>query len=303
MTKAYRIEEFGGPEVLRETDLPTPEPGAGQVRIAVRAAGVNPVDYKIRSGAFEAFAPTPLPAVLGIEAAGVVEAVGPGVAHLSVGDEVFGFTDGGAYAEQALATTVVRKPAGVDWTTAAALPVAIETTRRVLALLDVREGETVLVHGAAGAVGQVGVQLLRSLGATVIGTAGPGNQDRLRELGATPLVYGEGLVERVRAVAPQGVDAVFDVAGRGALPDSIELRGGTSRIVTIADPAAQQFGVQFTGGGAEREPEALTSFAEGVAAGTYDVAVGRTFPLDRVAEAHAYVEGGHATGKTVLIVA
>ncbi|MCA1717078.1 MAG: NADP-dependent oxidoreductase, partial [Actinobacteria bacterium] len=202
--KAVVIDEFGGPEVLHVVDRELPEPGTGQVRVRVRAAGVNPVDSKIRSGAAQQMFPTQLPAVLGIEIAGTVDGVGPGVDGLAVGDDVLGFADGGGYAEYALATTVAPKPAQLEWAAAAALPVAAETALRVLNLLEVTQGDTVLIHGAAGGVGTVAVQVAVARGATVIGTASEPNHDYLRELGATPVLYGDGLVDRVREVAPDG---------------------------------------------------------------------------------------------------
>src|SRR3954454_442956 len=246
--KAILFERFGGTEVLHEADIEAPQPGPGQIRVRVRAAGLNALDGKIRSGALEAVFPTPLPSVPGHELAGVVDALGEGVQDVQVGDKVLGWSDTGSYAEYALATIVAPKPADLDWQHAVALPVAGETAERVLNLLGVAAGETVLMHGAAGAVGTLAVQLATARGARVIATAGPANQEYLVSLGATATVYGEGLIERVRALAPDGVDAVFDLAGKGALEDSIALRGGTSRIVTIADSRAQQLGVTFSGG-------------------------------------------------------
>ena len=299
--KAVVIDEFGGPEVLHVIDRELPEPGAGQVRVRVRASGVNPVDGKIRSGAAQQMFPTQLPTVLGLEIAGTVDGVGPGVDGLAVGDDVLGFADGGGYAEYALATTVAPKPAGLDWAAAAALPVAAETALRVLGLLEVARGDTVLIHGAAGAVGTVAVQLAVSRGATVVGTASEPNHDYLRELGATPVVYGGGLVDRVRAVAPDGIDAVFDAAGQGALPDSIELRGGTSRIVTIADPAAFGLGVPFSSGAA-RDADALAEAARQAADGRLRLTVAETYPLEEAPAAHAVMDTGHGRGKIVLLV-
>ena len=299
--KAVVIDEFGGPEVLHVADRELPEPGDGQVRVEVRASGVNPFDDKVRSGEMEQMFPTDLPTVLGVEIAGIVDEVGPKVNGLAVGDEVLGFADGGGYAEYALATTVAPKPAGLGWAEAAALPVAITTAQGVLDQLEVTQGETVLIHGAAGGVGTVAVQIAVARGATVIGTASEANHDYLRELGATPVVYGEGLVDRVRAVAPDGIDAVFDVAGKGALPDSIELRGGKSRIVTIADPEALQLDIPFSGG-RTRDAEALAEVARQAADGRLRLTVAKTFPLEEAAAAHAAVDTGHARGKTVLLV-
>ena len=299
--KAVVIDEFGGPEVLHPGERDVPEPGAGQVRVQVWASGVNPFDDKVRSGEMEQMFPTELPTVLGLEIAGIIDAVGPSVDGLSVGDEVLGFADGGGYAEYALATTVAPKPAQLEWAEAAALPVAASTAQGVLDQLEVKQGETVLIHGAAGGVGTLAVQIAVARGATVIGTASEANHDYLRELGATPVVYGEGLVDRVRAVAPGGIDAVFDVAGKGALPDSIELRGGKSRIVTIADPEALQLDISFSGR-QERDPEALAEFARQSSDGRLRLTVGKTFPLQEAAAAHASVDTGHARGKTVLLV-
>ncbi|MGK5739988.1 NADP-dependent oxidoreductase [Micromonospora sp. URMC 103] len=301
--KAITLNEFGGPEVLRVTEVPLPEPGPGQIRVRVRAAGVNPIDGKIRSGAMRAALRTPLPAVLGVDVAGIVDALGDGVTGVAVGDRVVGWADApaGAYAEFALASTYSRLPDGLDFSAAVALPVAVETATRTLDLLKVGAGDTLLIHGASGAVGQIAAQLAADRGATVIGTAGEANQDRVRALGATPTVYGPGLVDRVRALAPHGVDAVLDAAGKGALPDSIELRGGTDRIVTIADAAAQQFGVVFSAGPEQRSAADLAAVADRLARGELIATVAAVFPFAQVAAAHRLSDGGHAGGKIVLV--
>lgn len=299
--KAIRFDRFGGAEVLRETDVEIPRPGPGQVRVRVKAAGVNALDGKIRSGAMEAVFPTPLPAVPGGEFAGVVDALGEGVRDLRTGEEVLGWSDTGSYAEYALATAVAPKPAGLEWRHAAALPVAGETSERVLNLLGVTEGETVLMHGAAGAVGTLAVQFARARGARVVATAGPGNQDYLTALGATATRYGEGLVQRVRALAPDGVDAVFDLAGKGALEDSIALRGGADRIVTIADFSAGRLGVTFASGPPEPSAAALATLAEEAAAGKIVTTV-TAYPLDQAAAAQQVSDAGHVRGKLVLSV-
>ncbi|MFI6702688.1 NADP-dependent oxidoreductase [Streptomyces sp. NPDC050509] len=301
--RAVVFEEFGGPEVLHVQDMDEPHAGPGEVRVAVRAAGVNPVDYKIRHGWMEAVFPTPLPAVPGVEFAGIVDETGEGVTDFAVGDEVLGWSATGAYAPYALAGIVVAKPAGLSWDEAAALPVAGETSLRVLDALGVRDGETLLLHGAAGSVGAVAAQLAVARGATVIGTASPANHDYVRSLGAVPVTYGDGLVERVRAAAPQGIDAVFDVSGKGALPDSIELRGGTTdRIITIADMAAQELGVTFSSGGTppEKQRAGLAENARLATEGALRVRIAGTFPLEEAAKAQEASEEGHAGGKLVI---
>jgi len=304
--KAVIFEDFGGPEVLRVTEADAPEPGPKQVRIRVRAAGVNPIDYKIRRGLMRPSLPPKLPAIPGTEAAGVVEAVGTEVTAVQPGDEVFGWTRGGGYCEQAILTMCAVKPAEVSFVDAVALPVAGETAERVLDLLEVKAGETLLVHGAAGAVGTFAVQLAVARGARVIGTAGASNQEYVASLGGVPTLYGEGLVERVRALAPGGVDAVFDIAGRGALPDSVELRdGSTERIITIADyPGAEKLGIQFSGGGSSSiaSSDLISGLAARVARGELRTTIAATFPLEEAAEAQRQSESGHGRGKIVLTV-
>ncbi|TRO56519.1 NADP-dependent oxidoreductase [Streptomyces sp. IB201691-2A2] len=302
--KAIVFDTFGGTEVLHEVETEIPEPGPGQVRVRVQAVGVNPVDGKIRSGIMEAIFPTTLPAVPGGEIAGIVDAVGEDIDQLQVGDEVLGWSDTGSYAQYALATATVLapKPAGLDWTRAAALPVASDGADRVLDLLDVKATETLLIHGASGALGTVAVQLAVARGARVIGTAGPANQEYVTSLGATALVYGEGLVERVRALAPGGVDAVLDAAGKGALEDSITLRGGTDRIVTTADFRARELGVVFADGPARRSASRLAELARQAADGALAITVGATYPLTDAAKAQQASDAGHSRGKLVLTV-
>ncbi|WP_329790418.1 NADP-dependent oxidoreductase [Lentzea sp. DG1S-22] len=296
--KAITYTTFGGPEVLGLDEVEEPHAGPGEIRLKVVAAAVNPLDHKIRNGWMPPMTP-PFPVTPGLEAAGVVDEVGEGVTGVSVGDEVLGFTTTGAYAEHALATDYAPKPAGLDWDVAAALPVAVETAVRVLDLLAVAEGDTLLLNGAAGVVGAVAVQLAVARGATVVGTASAGNHDYLRSLGATPVAYGGGLADRVRAAAPQGVDAVFDAAGHD-LDVLVEVRGATDRVVTIVDPGdAARLGVEFSGGGAPFGPR-LREYAQLVADGELAVRVARSFPLADAAEAQELVATGHAAGKVVL---
>ncbi len=299
--KAAQFSEYGDPEVLEIVELPDPEPGPGQIRIAVRAAGINPVDWKVRRGLMGG----DLPRRTGQEASGVVDAIGAEVAGVAVGDAVFGpAAGGGGVATLALLEHWAPITPPLDFITAAGLPVAIETATRCLDLLGVAEGLTLLVNGAAGAVGISAVQLARARGARVIGTASPGNHDYLRSFGAQPTTYGDGLVERVRELAPGGVDRAFDAAGGGALPALVELAGGPDHVVTIADYAgAEATGVVFSGGTAGvRAWHALRDVPPLIAAGRFSLAVARTFPLAEIAEAQRLSETGHVRGKIIVTV-
>ncbi|MGB9184029.1 MAG: zinc-binding dehydrogenase, partial [Solirubrobacteraceae bacterium] len=205
--RAAQFSQFGGPEVLEIAELPDPHAAAGQIRVAVRAAGINPVDWKVRSGMMGG----ELPQTTGREAAGVVDEIGDQVSDVAVGDEVFGFVaGGGGAAEFALLEDYARIPPSLDFAAAAALPVAVETATRTLDALGVTEGQSVVINGAAGGVGQAAVQIARDRGARVIGTASEANHEFLRSLGAQATTYGDGLAERVRELAPQGVDAALD---------------------------------------------------------------------------------------------
>ncbi|GAB3947883.1 NADP-dependent oxidoreductase [Kribbella albertanoniae] len=300
--QAVVFEEFGGPEVLTVRDVPEPQAGPGQVRVKVRAAGVNPMDHKIRRGFMQGMFDVTFPATPGVEVAGVVDEVGEG-ADFAVGDEVTGWSASGAYAEYALVGNAARKPEGVSWEQAVGLPVAGETSQRVLDELGVKSGETILIHGAAGAVGSIAVQLAVAAGLTVVGTASPRNHDFLRSIGATPVEYGDGLVDRVRAAAPQGIDAAFDTAGKGGLKESIELIGGLERVITIADFTAGELGVQASAGGTTT-PEAaragLEAHLAAAAAGTLTVRIADTFGLADAAKAQQVSEDGHPQGKLII---
>jgi NADPH:quinone reductase-like Zn-dependent oxidoreductase len=300
MVKAARFSRFGGPEVLEIVDLPDPHPGPGQVRIAVRAAGVNPSDWKKRTGLMD----PELPQTMGHEAAGVVDELGEGVADVAVGDRVFGLSaEGAAQAELAVLSDYAPIPPSLNFAGAAALPAAIETATRALDQLGAGSGSTLLIDGASGSVGSAAVQLAVVRGARVIGTASPANHDHLRSLGAEPVAYGEGLAGRVRALAPDGVDAALDVAGSGVLPELIELAGGPEHVVTIADfGGAQQHGVRFSRGDAGRAVHALAEIGELIESGRFSLPVAQTFPLAEIAEAHRVGEDGHVRGKLVLVI-
>jgi NADPH:quinone reductase-like Zn-dependent oxidoreductase len=299
MVKAVRFSRFGGPEVLEIVDLPDPHPGPGQVRIAVRAAGVNPSDWKKRKGLMDG----KLPQTMGHEAAGVVDKLGEGVADVAVGDRVFGFSaEGAAQAELAVLSYYAPIPPSLDFPGAAALPAAIETATRALDQLGPLSS-TLLINGASGSVGSTAVQLAVVRGARVIGTASPANHPYLRSLGAEPVAYGEGLAGRVRALAPEGVDAALDVAGSGVLPELIELAGGPEHVVTIADfGGAQEHGVRFSSGDAGRAVHALAGIGELIESGRFSLPVVQTFPLAEIAAAHRVSEDGHVRGKLVLVV-
>src|SRR3954464_1918029 len=285
--RAVTFTDYGGPEVLGVADAEEPHPGPGQVPIAVRAAGVNPIDWKARSGVMRDVMPLDFPVIDGREAAGVVDEVGAGVEGVSVGDEVFGFAVAGAAAEYAVLDDFARKPAGLSWEEAAGLPVAVETSVRVFNLLGgLGSGQTIVVNGAAGGVGTAAVQLARARGARVIGTASERNHDFLRSLGAEPTTYGDGMAERIRALAPDGVDLAFDTAGKGAIPDLITLTGDPAKVATIADFGAAALGVKVTGGGDLRATEALGEAAALTEAGRLQVPVAQTFTFDRAADAH-----------------
>jgi len=299
--KAAQFSRFGGPEVLEVVDLPEPHAGAGEVRIAVRAAGVNGSDWKKRQGQMD----QDLPQTMGYEAAGVVDEIGDGVTGVQLGDEVVGVGGGGAaQAEYAVLSVWVPIPASLDFVGAAALPSTVETAARALDQLGVMGGSTVLINGASGSIGSAAVQFAVHRGARVIGTGSPATHDYLRSLGAEPAAYGDGMADRVRAIAPDGVGLALDVAGSGVLPKLIDLAGGADHVVTIADfPGAQQYGVRFSRGDSGRADYALALAMKLVDEGSFRVPVGQTFPLADVADAHRAGESGTVRGKLVLTVA
>ncbi|WP_375486205.1 NADP-dependent oxidoreductase [uncultured Jatrophihabitans sp.] len=298
--QAVQFSRFGGPEVLEIVDLPDPHAGPGEIRIRVRAAGVNASDWLKRQGLMD----PDLPQTLGYEAAGIVDEVGDGVPAVSAGDHVFGASMyGAAQAELAVLSYWAAVPEGLAWAEAAAIPAAAETAARALDQLEVQAGDTVLINGASGSVGSAAVQLARERGARVIGTASPATHDMLRTLGAEPVAYGDGMLARIRDVAPSGIDRALDVAGNGVLPEFVTLTGATARVLTVADFAgAQQTGVRFSRGDTGRATYALAQVAGLAAQGRFSVPVGRTFPLADVAEAHRVGEAGTVRGKLVLLV-
>ncbi|MCS0500087.1 quinone oxidoreductase family protein [Protaetiibacter mangrovi] len=314
MARFVQYAEFGGPEVLRVVDGDVPSAGAAEVVVALRAVGVNPIDGKLRSGR-RASDPLSAPRTPGSDGAGVIAAIGEGVEGWAVGDEVVVTSARGSYATHAVVPVrgLTRKPASLGWAQGAGIPIPAGTAYQALRSLDVGPGTTVLVHAASGSVGQAAVQFARKLGARVIGTASAANHDRLRQLGAVPVSYGEGLVERVRAVAPDGVDAALDAAGTDeAIEASLELTGDPARVGTIVRGAdAPRWGIHAWGGGSAvpLTPEQSAWRAEGIrlaveraAAGEFDVEIARTLPLDRAADAQRMIEDGSAPrGKIILL--
>jgi NADPH:quinone reductase-like Zn-dependent oxidoreductase len=298
--RALRFTTYGGPEVLEWAEAPDPHAGPGEIRIAVRAASVNPIDWKAFSGMMAGGQPLAGTGYLGYDAAGVVDEVGEGVTGVSAGDEVFG-RGRNTQAEYAVLDSWAVKPPSIDWAVAAAAGVAGETGERGLRLLEVKAGDTLFVDGGAGGVGAAAVQMAVARGATVIASASQANHDYLREIGATPVLYGQGVVARVRAAAGGSVDAVFDVAGKTPVEDLIKLVSEPSRVVTIANFAAGQAGARVTGGGADSRPmQALAQVAELLAQNKLVIKV-QTFPFHRAAEAYRISQDGHVRGKLVLI--
>jgi NADPH:quinone reductase-like Zn-dependent oxidoreductase len=298
--RALQFTTYGGPEVLTWGDAPDPHPGPGQIRVAVRAASVNPIDWKVMTGMLAGGEPMSGTGYLGYDAAGVVDEVGEGVTGVSVGDEVFG-RGRNTQAEYALLGSWALKPSSIDWAVAAAAGVAGETSERGLRLLDVKTGDTIFIDGGAGGVGAIAVQMALARGARVIASAGEGNQDYLREIGAIPVVYGEGVADRVRGAAGGQVEAVFDVAGQTPIEDLISLVSEPSRVLSIANYTATQAGARLTGGGADSRPmEALAQVAELLAQNKIVIKV-QTFPFTRAGEAYRISQSGHVRGKLVLV--
>jgi len=319
MSQAIRYARYGGPEVLTLDDVPLPDPGPGQVRVAVRAAGVNGIDWKLRSGFMDRGPRPDGPTGVGVEFAGTIDALGAGagaglgkgVGCWSVGQAVFGRVLSGAAATHVPADVgnLLAMPAWLSFEQAAALPVAVETAWRTLRELDVKEGHTLLIHAVAGGVGLVAAQLARARGVRVVGTASSARHDFLRDLGVRPVEYGEDgedgedMAERVRAAAPEGVDAVLDASGRDVLAMSVELAGGPDRVVTIADGRAAEYGVRFSSGaGGDPLAEVFVEVLPLLERGALRVPIERTFPLERTADAHRLSEKGHLLGKIVITV-
>ena len=299
MPNAVVMTRYGPPEVLTWAGVPLPEPGEGQIRIKVRAAGISPTDLALRAGYLKDAVPLPPDAVLGFEAAGTVDAAGPGVTGTSAGDDVTALLFGlGGYAEYAVASIWTRKPAAVSWIDAAALPSSAEAAVGVLRQLHVSSGETLLLFGGGGSVGIIATQLAVARGITVISAVGERDETLARELGATPVRYGPGVAARVRALGP--VDAVFDAAGQGVLADAIALAGGPSRVITLSDPAAADFGVTLSEPTPDRAPGALDQTIALLADGRLRLRAHQTMPMQQAADAHRQLESGTIHERIIL---
>lgn len=310
MTRVAVAASYGGPDVIEIVERELPEPSEGQVLVEVKAIGVNPFDYKSYSGAFGTDG-AKLPIALGSEASGIVVAVGGTVegpvGPVAVGDAVVVSGQNGTYAERILvpARFVFPKPEALDWNVAAGVLAVAGTAYDALVSVGVESGDTVLVHGAAGGVGSVVAQLALERGASVIGTARHQNHDALRAYGVEPVEYGDGLIDRVRAAAPNGVDAAIDTVGTDEAVDvSLELLTDRARLVsTAAFGRASADGFLTVGGPVSMERRRLASpvLLEQAGAGVFEVTVAKTFPLADAARAHAELQSAHPRGKFVLV--
>ncbi|MFF4749045.1 NADP-dependent oxidoreductase [Streptomyces sp. NPDC002514] len=305
---AVRYHRYGGSDVLRMEEVEEPHAGPGQVRIAVRATGVTPADWYLRSGMLRDIVPLAFPHVPGMDAAGIVDEVGEGVTGTAVGDEVFGlvpFVDqGGAAAQYAVLEAWAPKPHSWSFEEAGGAAGNIDTATRVLEALGAAGGMTLLIEGAAGDVGTITAQLARARGLTVIGTASEGNHGFLEQFGVVPVTYGAGLADRIAPLAPRGVDVVLDAAGKGSLAELVAVAGDPQRVVTIADFDADRHGVRISRSEAGQSPgwAGLPLAADLADQGRLTVPLHRVFPLKETATAHDVSATGHARGKIVITV-
>jgi NADPH:quinone reductase-like Zn-dependent oxidoreductase len=302
MSLAVRYSQFGAPDVLRVVEVDEPHAGPGEVRVAVRAAGLNPYDYKVRSGAYGTT--HPLPSGQGAEFAGVVDEVGDGVDDVTVGDEVLGFTSFAAQAEYVVvkAKNTAPKPEGLDWRVAGGIGLVGNTAKRETDALALGPDDTVLVTAGAGGVGLLATQLARAAGATVVATASEANHDFLRSIGAVPVAYGDGEADRLRAAAPGGYTAALDHTGRDGVLLALELGVPGTRVNSIVDyAAADEFGIGTVGGG-RKSREELVWLAGQALSGALVFPVLAAYPLAEVAEAYVRLERRTGLGKIVLTV-
>ena len=300
LMRAAVVTTYGPPSVLEWTQVPMPEPSERQIRIKVRVSGVTPSDLKIRRGDLKAVFPLPQPGILGFETAGTVDAIGSKVSDVKVGDEVAALLPSlGGYGEYVLAASWTPKPPQVRWNEAGALPTSVEAAVGVLRQLKAAKDETLLVLGAGGSVGIIATQLAVQQGLKVIGAVGSSDQELIRELGATPVLYDSNLLSNVRRVTNR-VDATFDAAGKGGLQDAITLAGGTDRVITLADEHAAQLGVRFSVGTPDRAPDAVEIGMKLLTSGQLRLRSQQSLPLSAAAEAHRLLEEGLVHQKLLL---
>lgn len=301
MSKVFVTTQWGGPEFQEFQDRETPQPEAGELLLEVKAAGVNPADWKFRAGQFGTV--FPLPAGLGLEVAGVVQAVGADVEGFAVGDAVLANVPlgNGGFAEHTIvkAAKAVTKPENVSFAVAATLPVAGTAAYDVTHQIEIQPGETMLIVGAGGGVGLMAAQIGKVHKFRTIGVASEAKRELVEATGATFVASGAGFADRVRELAPDGVDLVIDLVGGETLREAAALAKSPDHVVTTVDPGVKALGGVMRG----HDPEALEKITGVVAYGLVDPHVTATFPLERVGEALALVESGHATGKTVIEVA
>ncbi len=302
--KAVRFDQYGGIDVLKVVDVPQPVPGAGQVLVQIKAAGINPGEAKIRDGLLHARWPATFPSGQGSDLAGIVAETGAGVTGVSAGDEVIGWTDNRASQAEYVVVEeqhLTAKPAGVSWEAAGALFVAGATAYAAVRAVSLTEGDTVVVAGAAGGVGVLAVQLARRADATVIGLASETHHSWLAGHGVTPVAYGDGVAGRIRQAAGQ-VDAFIDTFGAGYVELALELGVEPSRVDTIANfEAVAKFGVKAEGNAAGASASVLAELAGLIAAGQLEVPIAAAFPLERVQDAYGELASGHTLGKIVLL--
>ncbi len=302
MSKAVSYAQYGAPEVLQVIDVVEPHAGAGAVRVAVRAAGLNPFDYKVRRGGY--IPNHTVPSLQGAEFAGIIDEVGDGVGDWAVGDEVLGWINRGAQAEHVVVPqkNVARKPADLDWALAGGLGLVANTARRATDALSLGPHDTVLVTAAAGGVGILSAQFAKATGATVVGTASETHHDFLRTIGIIPVAYGDDELDRLRAAAPNGYTAALDHLGGDAISMALELGIPAGRINTIADyDAAEKFGLSAVGGG-KKTSEELAEFARMVVDGELVTPLRSTYEMSDVVAAYRDLETGHGLGKVVLLL-
>jgi NADPH:quinone reductase-like Zn-dependent oxidoreductase len=302
--KAVRFDEYGGVDVLNVVDVPRPAPGAEQVLVQVKAAGINPGEARIRLGLEDSRWPATFPSGEGSDLAGIVSRTGPGVTSFSAGDEVIGWTDNRASQAEYVAVEeqhLTAKPAGVPWEVAGALFVAGTTAYAAVRAVGLTEGDTVVISGAAGGVGSISVQLARQAGATVIGLASEAHHSWLTEHHVVPVAYGDGMADRIRRAASK-VDAFVDAFGAGYVQLALELGVEPSRIDTIANfEAVSRYGVKAEGSAEGASASVLAELVGLIAAGELEVPIAATFPLDRVQDAYRRLDEGHVLGKIVLL--